>query len=157
MSRTLLREMLQRVANAEPSGNGVTALHPTEYPWNSSEVVEATALRPTRWPRPDARGIEFVHRSRLFEIFQDVRVVSNVAPVDRIGLLGHFLSCLLPRGRMRRSVFSRPRQGFQARCNHQFQIPFRKHRVGIFPIEHFALFGDPNSAGKTSGWLREDC
>ena len=53
-------------------------------------------------------------------------------------------------------LFSMQRQRFQAGRNHQFQIPFREHGVGIFPVEDFALLGDANVAGKTSRRLGED-
>ena len=48
------------------------------------------------------------------------------------------------------------RQRFQARRNHQFQIPLGEHRVGIFPVENFALLGDANLPGKTSRRLRQN-
>ena len=47
-------------------------------------------------------------------------------------------------------------QGFQTGSDHQFQIPFSQHRVGIFPVEDFSLLGDANLAGETAGWLREN-
>ena len=48
------------------------------------------------------------------------------------------------------------RQGFEAGRDHQLQIPFGEHRIGILPVEHFALLGDANVAGETSRGLRED-
>ena len=49
-----------------------------------------------------------------------------------------------------------PGQCFQTRRDHQFQIPFGEDGIGIFPVKNFALLGDANLAGKTSGRLRED-
>ncbi len=58
---------------------------------------------------------------------------------------------------MLRLLLAMQRQCFQARSDHQFQVPFGENRVRILPVEHFALLGDANVPGETSWRLREDC
>ena len=94
--------MLQRVADAEPGGDGVAALHPAEDPGNGAQIFEAAALAAARGARADAGCIEFVHRRRLLEIFEHVRIVGDVAAVDAVGLLRHLFDRFFPVRRMLR-------------------------------------------------------
>ena len=57
---------------------------------------------------------------------------------------------------MSRTICSGPNECFETGSDHQFQIPFRQNRVGIFPVENLALFGDANVPGKTSRRLRKN-
>ena len=43
-------------------------------------------------------------------------------------------------------LFSVSRKCFQTGRDHQFQIPFGKDGVRIFPVEHFTLLGNANLA-----------
>src|SRR4029077_10909111 len=45
---------------------------------------------------------------------------------------------------------------FEASGNHDFQIPFGEHWIGILPGEDLALLGDANLSRKISRWLREN-
>ena len=45
---------------------------------------------------------------------------------------------------------------FEASGNHDFQIPFGEHWIGILPCEDLALLGDANLSRKISRWLREN-
>src|SRR5437763_13117016 len=40
LSRSVIRESLQRMAHAEPRGHAVTALHPAEHPGNRAKVLK---------------------------------------------------------------------------------------------------------------------
>ena len=68
-----LGEMFQRVADAEPCGNGVPALHPAEDPGNRAEVFQPASFGAARGARADARCIEFIDWRGLLEIFEHVR------------------------------------------------------------------------------------
>src|SRR5271163_1271860 len=50
----------------------------------------------------------------------------------------------------------RPGQRVETGGNHQLQIALGEHHVGILPVEHFTLLGNPNLTLKCAEWLRED-
>ncbi len=113
-------------------------------------------LAAARRTRSDARGIQLIDRRRLLKIFQHVGILRDLAAIDAIGFLRHLLDRFFPLRRMRSLLSARPRECFQTGRDHQFQIPFGEHRVGIFPVEYFALLGDANLAGKTARRLGEN-
>ena len=48
------------------------------------------------------------------------------------------------------------RERLQAGRDHDLQVPLGEHRVGILPVENFALLGDANLAGKIADRLGEN-
>ena len=146
-------ELLERVAHPKPGRHGMAALHPAENPGDGAQILKFATFAAARGARSDARRVQLVDRSRLFEIFQHVRIVGDLLAVDAVRRLRHLLNGFFPTLGL---VFSLSRQSLQTRRDHQFQIPFREHRVGIFPVENFALLSDANVAGKTSRRLRQD-
>ena len=50
----------------------------------------------------------------------------------------------------------RTRQGIERGRDHELQIAFGENDVGVLPVQHFALFGNPDLAGKSAGWLGID-
>src|SRR6516225_5190701 len=143
------------MADSIPCRDRVAALHPAKNPGYGAQVFEAAALGAARRARTDARGVEFVHRCRLLEILEHIRVFGDVAPVDPERLLRHLFDRLFPC--RRRGLFSRARECFEAGCNHQFQIPLGEDGISIFPIHYLALLGDTNLSGETSWRLRKNC
>ena len=104
--------------------------------------------------RADARAIEFVDRRGLLEIFEHVGVLRDLLTIDPVRFLRHLFDGFFPRPAF--AGWSGAGQCFETGGDHQFQIPFRQNRVGIFPVEDFALLGDANLSGETAGWLREN-
>ena len=51
---------------------------------------------------------------------------------------------------------SGPGDGFHAGRDHDFEIPLGENGIGIFPVEHLALLGDANLAGKIAHGLRQN-
>ena len=54
------------------------------------------------------------------------------------------------------TVRFRTRQSIEGGGDHQLQVPFRKHYVGIFPVQHLALFGDANFSVEIANGLGVD-
>src|SRR5271168_4190019 len=155
MTSSLPGEALQSLSYSIPSRHGMAALHPSEHPRNGAQVLQAPALGPARWPRANARRIQFQDRRGLLEILQYVRVLRDVAAINAISLPRHFLHRLFP-PRLILWRSGRARERFQARGNHQFQIPFREHGIGVLPIENFSLLGNADASGKTAFRLGQD-
>src|SRR5450755_2391839 len=99
---------------------------------------------------------QFVDRSGLFEIFDYLGIVGDVATVESKGVGGHLLHRGNPPliGARRGSPGTRER--FQAGRDHDFEVPFREYRVGILPIENFSLLRDANLTGKVADGLGEN-
>ena len=152
----LLGILLQRVADAKPCGNRVATLHPAEYPGNGAQVLKSTALGAACRAGPDACGIQFVDGSGLLEVLEDIGIFGDLAAIDAIGFLRHLFDRFFPARRAAWMVRCRSSECFEAGRDHQFQIPFGQHRISVFPVEDFALFGDADLAGETSRRLGED-
>src|ERR1700676_2030521 len=153
MSGAAFGELLQRVADAEPGGDGVATLHPAEDPGDGTQVFELPAFGAPRGSRSDAGRVQLIDWSCLLEIFEHVGIVGDLTAVNAIGLLRHFFHGFFP---ARWMLFIMPRERFQTRRDHQFQIPLGEHGGGIFPVENFALLGNANLARKRSWRLSED-
>ncbi len=95
-------------------------------------------------------------RRGLLEVFQQVGILRDVAAIDAMSFRRHFFHRLFP-ARLILWLSARARERFQACGNHQFQVPFREHRIGVLPIENFSLLGDADTPGKTSFRLGQDC
>ena len=134
----------------------MSTLHPAEDPGDGAQILESPTLRAARRARTDARRVQFVDRSCLLEIFQYVGIVGDLTAVDTVRLLRHLFEGFFPADGIWGVPFLRPRQCFQTRRDHQFQIPFGEDGIGIFPVKNLALLGDANLTGKTSRRLSED-
>ena len=138
------------------AGNSVAALHPAEDPGDGAQVVQAAPLRAARRARADARVLQFVHRRGLFEVFEHLGILGDVARgrkrrrrCDICSIAGAQRGSAPGAGR--RCAGSASRRG----GDHHLQVPLRQHRVGILPVEHFALLGDANLAGESADRLGE--
>src|ERR1035438_6964382 len=81
MSRTAVGEAIKSVADSEPCGDGVPALHPAKHPGNGAQVAEIEPLTfcgATRRTRADADVFQFVDRRGLLEVFENVRILGDV-------------------------------------------------------------------------------
>src|SRR5215469_13942172 len=134
----------------------MAALHPPEDPRNGPKIFETAALAAPGRTGANAGQVELVHRSRLLKILEHIRVLRYLAAVNAEGLLRHFFNRFFPLGRRRRSTLIRPLECLQAGSDHELQIPFGEHGIGILPVQHFSLFGDADLTGKASRRLRQD-
>src|SRR6202008_1181339 len=121
-----------------------------------AQVFEATALRAARWARGGAGVFEFVDRGRLLKVFEHFRIVGDMITIKSIRTLRHDFHRLIPTlGRFLCWTIG-THDSFEASGNHDFQIPFGEHWIGILPCENLALLGDANLSRKISRWLREN-
>src|SRR5262249_59758636 len=140
LKHLLVEEAIERVSDAEPSGKTMPALHPTEYPRNRAQIIQTTRRATACRSRSDFREIKVESRRRLFEIRNDVWIVTNALNVIREGIFGHAIHGGSPVGIERGIIGSQ--QSFERSGNHHFQVPFREHSIGILPVEDFSLFRD---------------
>src|SRR5712671_4254154 len=91
MSPSLRAETLQSLAYSIPGRDGMPALHPSKHPRNRAQILQTAARGPSRWPRANARRIQFLHRRGLLEIFQHVGILRYVATIHAISFPRHFL------------------------------------------------------------------
>src|SRR5580693_8137047 len=100
--------------------------------------------------------LQFVHWRGLFEVFDHLRILGDITTVESEGIGGHLLHRGGPALVSPRFRTSSPRERFQAGCNHDLEVPFREHGIGIFPVENFALLRDANLAGKIANRLGQN-
>src|SRR5262249_15889311 len=87
----------------------------------------------------------------------DVRILRDVTPIKLKSVLGEIFHRSSPALLLFDVLFAaRVQQGFQSSCDHQLQVPFRKHRIGIFPVQDFALLPDTQAAGERVRRLSHD-
>src|SRR5215471_6802821 len=134
--------MFKGVSYTKPGGNGVPALHPAENPGYGSEIFEPAAFGAACRTGTDSRRVELIHRRGLLEVFEDIGIFSNVAAVNAIRLLRHFLDGFFPRRSIRVIRFPGTRESLEAGRDHELQIPFGQHWIGILPVEDLALLGN---------------
>ena len=89
MSGTAARETFDGVADSEPRGNGVAALHPAKYPGDGAQVFQGAIRGAAGGAGADAGVLQFVHRSGLLEVFEDFRIFGNVFAIEREGVVRH--------------------------------------------------------------------
>src|SRR5438445_12453960 len=87
---------LKRISHAEPRWQGVTALHPAKHPRNCAQVFQLPALGTPRGARTNLRMLQFIDRSGLIEIIEDIRIISDILP-EKLKYLGlHLLHYVCP-------------------------------------------------------------
>src|ERR1700694_1523657 len=144
------------MAHTEPCGDSMAALHPAEDPRYGAEIFEATTFPAARGTRADARVLPLGHRGRLFAIFDHIGILGDVLAIKSEGLDRHLFHRGCPASIRSGRRPASTHQGFQGGRDHDLEIPFREHRVGIFPVEDLALLGYPNLARKIADGLGED-
>src|SRR5262249_24110035 len=154
LKHLLVEEAIERISNAEPSGKTMPALHPTEYPRNRAQIIQITRRATSCGSRSDFCEIKLQSRRRLFEIRNDVWIVTNALNVMREGIFGHAIHGCSPIDIERRIIGSQ--QSFERSGDHQFQVSFREHSIGILPVEDFSLFCDLDFPVKRSRRLRNN-
>jgi len=102
------------------------------------------------------------HRRRLLKVGEHFRVFENVLAVKAVRQLRQLVESRLPlrfqnAGEVAPGVARvGPGKCIQRGRNHQFKIPLRQHLVGIFEVEHFALFGNAQLAVERVHRLRKN-
>ena len=79
---SLFDGMLQGMADAEPSGNAVAALHPSKHPGNGAKVGEIAFCFAAHGTRTDARKFQLIHRRGFGEILQDLFIFRNISAIE---------------------------------------------------------------------------
>ncbi len=92
----------------------------------------------------------------MFEIFKHIGTLSDFAAIDSVRSLRDLFDRGLPFGWMGRLFFFWSRHRLEAGGDHEFEIPFGKDRVGIFPVQDFALLGHANLSREAARRLRQD-
>src|SRR5262249_7103536 len=111
-------------------------------------------MRTTSWTRTDLRIFQFVYWSRLLEIDEHLRIFRDVFTIKSERIPGYLFHCCMPV--FIRAIAGGAGQCFERGCDHDLEVPFCQHWIGILPVEYLSLFRDTNLARIITRRLRKN-
>ena len=91
-----LANLLQSMADAEPCGQSMAALHPTEDPGYGTEIVETATSAAARWTRTSTGEFEFIDGRGSLEILQELGIVGDVFAIESKSIRRHLVHGVVP-------------------------------------------------------------